>query len=209
MGDLKKVSDEILHKLEQGELPTGNDAHAHVRPPFDSTMTTRSNSRSTRAFYGSNERRRAVKALVLRYRDEKKLDELLDDELRDEVTNYLQHFDYSRIPTERIDEVYYEAMAHHGQYLLSVSDFLGAWRCIKEREISGHERAARAQKPARPNCSAGFGTGKITRAVPKPDVPMWVDCDEVEAECCYCTPVITNLAVRAADFRQEAGVGRR
>jgi hypothetical protein len=88
-------------------------------------------------------------------------------------------------------------MACHGQYLLGVNDFLSAWRRIKERELSGHEQTARAKKPARPNCSACGGTGKLKRAVPKPGVPMWVDCDEAEAECVYCSPVVTNIAVRA------------
>lgn len=198
MGDLKKTAEEIVRRLERGELPTRNDAQAPARQPAVSTRTTRSSARPVPAPFDPPERRRAVKTLILRYRDEKKLDELSDDDLRDEVTNYLQHFDYNKIPTGRIPELYFEAMAHHGQYLLGVNDFLAAWARVKGREVSGHEQAARTQKPIRTNCSACNGMGKLKRAVPKPGVPMWVDCDEVEAECVYCTPVVTGLAARAA-----------
>ncbi|MFL6282739.1 MAG: hypothetical protein ACJ74Q_06185 [Pyrinomonadaceae bacterium] len=197
MGDLKNVADEIMRKLERGELPTRNDAQAPAPQPGDSTRTSPSSPRPTPVSFGPPDRRRAVKTLILRYRDEKKLDELPDEELRDEVTNYLQHFDYNKVPTERIPGLYFEAMAHHGQYLLGVNDFLGAWQRIKERELTGHEQVARSKKPTRHNCSACRGTGRIRRAVPKPGVPMWVDCDEAEAECVYCTPVVTNIAVCA------------
>jgi hypothetical protein len=197
MGDLKKTADEIMRKLGRGELPTRNDAQAPVLQPGDSTRMSPSSPRPTPVSFGPPDRRRAVKTLILRYRDEKKLDELPDEELRDEVTNYLQHFDYNRVPTDRIPEVYFEAMSAHGQFLLGVNDFLSAWRRMKERELSGHEQTARAKKPAHPNCSACRGTGKIKRAVPRPGVPMWIDCDEAEAECVYCTPVVTNIAVRA------------
>jgi hypothetical protein len=86
MGDLKKVVHEIRRKLERGELPMWNDAQAPARPPADSMRTIQSSSRPSPVSFGSPERRRAVKTLILRYRDEKKLDDLSNDELRDEVT---------------------------------------------------------------------------------------------------------------------------
>jgi hypothetical protein len=200
MGDLKGVADEILRKLERGELPVRSET-----APSSSDSRERSASSATlrrltleRLTIPQARRREVIKAMILRYRMERYLDPLSDDALYDEVRAYDEHFTYNRIPTERLKEVYLEAMAHHGQYALVVSDFLAAWARIKERELMGHEQAARAKKPSRPNCSACRGTGKIKRAVPKPGVPMWVDCDEAEAECVYCSPVVTNLAVCAA-----------
>jgi hypothetical protein len=194
MGGLRTVQTAILEMLDKGELPTSSEGQTPERPQSGSTTTTRSDERPIPIRYGSPDRRRAVKTLILRYRDEKKLDELPDEELRDEVTNYLQHFDYGKVPTDRIPEVYFEAMAAHGQFLLGVADFVKAWTRLKESAVSGHTLASRAKKPPRYNCSACKGTGKITRAVPKQGVPMWIDADEVEAECVYCRSVSTEMA---------------
>jgi hypothetical protein len=183
--------------LDKGELPTSSGGQTPERPQSGSTTTTRSDERSTPIRYGSPNRRRAVKTLILRYRDEKKLDELPDEELRDEVTNYLQHFDYGKVPTDRIPELYFEAMAAHGQFLLGVTDFIAAWKRIRARELEGHEQLARQKKPPRYNCSACKGTGKIARAVPKVGVSMLEECDEVEAECVYCQPVSTEMVTTA------------
>jgi hypothetical protein len=184
---LKTVQTAILEMLDRGEPLTPSEGRTPETRPNASTTTTQSR-------YGSPERRRAVKTLILRYRDEKKLDELLDDDLRDEVTNYLQHFDYSRVPTERVPEVYFEAMASHGQFLLGVVDFVTAWRRIEAREVSGQVKASFEKKPPRYECTACEGTGVIARAVPVQGVSMLERCDEVEAECVYCRPVDTALA---------------
>lgn len=186
---LRRVQAEIERGL--AETPTPSAALPHARRVSASTRTTLSEQQAEERLA----RRRAAKALILRYREEKKLEPLADDELRDEVSNYLQHFNFSRIPTERLPDVYFEAMREHGEFLLRVDDFLRAWRRLESRSLAGHEQAAREGKPPRSRCKTCKGRGLFLRALPEPGVPVeqW---DEVEVECPYCVEVETALTVR-------------
>lgn len=198
MGDLRRVADTIMHRLADGSLPAATETAPSVSGNAKkSPSTLRQLSRPERLTPRQARRREAIKRMILRYQEEKSLDALTDDDLFDTVRSYDEHFTHAGIPTARLKEVYLEAMAHHGQYLLKVDDYLRAWRRLRERELPGSELDARSHKPSRPDCHTCHGTGLVKRAVPKPGVPIWVDCDEVEVECVFCSPVVTSMVATA------------
>lgn len=199
IGDLRQVADAITRQLADGSLPAARETAPSVSGNArKSPSTLRPLSRAERLTPRQARRREAIKRMILRYQEEKSLDPLTDDDLFDTVRSYDEHFTHAGIPTARLKEVYLEAMAHHGQYLLRVDDYLRAWRRLRERELPGHELDARAGKPSRHDCRTCHGSGLVRRAVPKPGVPIWVDCDEVEVECVFCIPVVTSLATASA-----------
>jgi hypothetical protein len=122
--------------------------------------------------------------MLLRYYAEKDLPALSNDDLYSFVKSYDEHFTYKGIPTERIRDVYLEAMAQHGKYLLKVDDYLRAWDRIKPEERRGVDMRPMGERGT--ECAICQGTGRTVVFIPSED-------KDIEKECPYHCRVITAL----------------
>ncbi len=186
MRNLQRV---ILRKLEAGELPetngdspnSGGSLRRQSSAPPDLPRST------VESLTSAQRERRAVIMLevVQRYIFDKRLDPLADDVLLATVRSYDQLFTHAGIPTERIPEVYAEAMRQHGPYLLKVDDFLRAWATLRPREGQGADTRAMGARGV--GCSICRGAGMTIVYDPKSDA-------DIEKECPYHCQVVTAIA---------------
>jgi hypothetical protein len=191
MGDtMRRLQGQILRKLETGELPVRNkeSENSAAKTPQPSSELPEPQP-STESLTEKQLHRRAVimMKVVQQYIFDKKLDTLPDKVLRATVASYDQLFTHAGIPTERIGEVYLEAMTHHGPYLLKVDDYLRAWERIRPKEYAGVDTRPMGGRGA--NCSICKGTGRTSVYLPKEDI-------EVEKECPYHCDFSTALTMR-------------
>jgi len=133
--------------------------------------------------------------VVQQYIFDKKLDPLPDAVLRAEVASYDQKFTYAGIPTERIPEVYLEAMTHHGPYLLKVDDYLRAWDRIKPKEGDGVDVSivsGRSVKGPDGKCNRCQDTGTEKKWIPHNLANPYMG-EEVEFPCPFgCKAVVVK-----------------
>jgi hypothetical protein len=196
MGDLRNVAGEIMRRLEGGSLPvsTGtetstSDRYAKSDPPARTRPSTVERLTEAQA-----RRREVIKAMILRYRMEKKLPPFRDDALYDEVRWHDEHFTRAGIPTERIKDVYLEAVAQHGRYPLNVDDYLRAWARLQPKENDGVDLRAMGERGA--DCAICAGTGTIKKFVPDNVFYPLAGGREVEVPCPYRCK--SALVVRAS-----------
>ena len=186
MGNLKVMADSILRKLEAGELPVQPSA-----PAPTSTATTTS-SRAARSSFPkpvNTERRRAIMREILdRYTHDRQLEPHTDLELAALAESYDELFTRAGIPTDRLRDVYLEAMAHHGDYKLKVDDYLRAWQRLCARSEGHADDVVRGAQ-----CKACGGTGSMWKFKPydwrNPDLGQ-----QVEVDCPYRCPKTVALA---------------
>ncbi|MDQ1591719.1 MAG: hypothetical protein QOG71_2346 [Pyrinomonadaceae bacterium] len=200
MGDHKGVADEIRRQqadvqlpVEGEELRNSNDktqkrfsAPPARRPPTDERLTD------------AQWRRRATILLevVQRYIFDKHLDPLEDDELLAVVKSYDQLFTHAGIPTERIRDVYSEAMAQHGKYLLKVDDYLRAWKCIRPQEGAGFDLRPMGERGS--DCALCGGLGTFKKFIPNNVRDPLAGGQEAEFACPYRCK--STLVVRATEL---------
>ena len=172
MGDLNKVADEIMRKLEDGSLhvTSGEPPHSGGRTPPRSSdrpahrFSTDGNWADESLSAAQLARRAAIMMeVVQRYIFDKHLDPLPDDELRAVVKSYDHLFTAAGIPTHRLRDVYAAAMKTHGQYLLKVDDYLRAWERSRPQEGDGVDKSAMRE---RTDCKLCGGAGYIPVFVP-------------------------------------------
>lgn len=130
--------------------------------------------------------------MLLRYRMERRMEAPSPDALFDEVRWHDELFTYNGIPTERLNDVYLEAMSHHGDFPLKANDYVNAWHRIKPKEGDGADTRPMSERGS--ECATCRGEGKITKFVPTSLKTM--EGYEVEVECPFgCNP-ITTISVR-------------
>lgn len=185
MGDLKQAQAAITRGLDAGELGTNGSQRcesslsASVLKPL---LPVENVERLTAAEAARRER---IKEMIQRYHAEKNLEPLGDDDLTSYVVSFDQHFTYAGIPTRRIGEVYLEAMAHHGPWLLKIDDYLRAWERIRPDEGRGADTRPMGERGI--GCSICGGSGMAKVYLPSEGV-------EVVKECPYHCRVVTSLA---------------
>jgi hypothetical protein len=165
MGDLRRVAETITQKLANGQLRVrSNDEPTCSPSPTSSDTTTRPRPSITERLTGPQaHRREAIKAMLLRYRMERRMEAPSADALRDEVRWCDELFTHAGIPTERLKDVYLEAMSCHGPYPLKPNDYVDAWRRLRPKEGDGADLRAMGE---RDDCALCGGTGYITVFVP-------------------------------------------
>lgn len=192
MGDLKHVANEIRRKLADGSLParseTATNSSASSRqsdsPPRPRPLTV---ERLTPA---QARRREVIKAMLLRYRMERNLNPLSDDGRYDAVRWHDEHFTYAGIPTERIKDVYLEAVAQHGQYPLNITDFTAAWKRLQPTEGDGVDLRVMGERGS--DCAICRGAGTFKKFVPDNVRNPLAGGREVEYVCPYrCQSALT------------------
>jgi hypothetical protein len=132
--------------------------------------------------------------VVQQYIFDKKLDPLPDDVLRATVKSYDRHFTHAGIPTERIPDIYLEAMRAHGQFLLKVDDYLRAWDRIRPQEGRGADLRPMGARGS--GCSICRGTGMTEIFVPYDPQNLAAGGETIPKECPYHCEVVTAVAVR-------------
>lgn len=191
MGDLKRVQTEITRMVEAGEL----DARETSPNSADSLKRSLSSGRPQPLMTKAQAiRREAVKRLILRYQAEKGLDSYSDDDLRSYVLSYDEHFTHAGIPTDRLKDVYLEAMRAHGQFLLKVDDYLRAWERIRPREGAGADLRPMGRRGS--NCPLCQGTGMAEIFIPDDLKNPLGPGRTIQKECPYHCEVVTAVAVR-------------
>jgi hypothetical protein len=191
MQDLKRVQAEVTRMVEAGELDANETSPNSADNLKRSLSTGRLQPLMTRA---QAVRREAVKRMILRYQAEKGLDSYSDDDLRSYVLSYDEHFTHAGIPTDRLKDVYLEAMRAHGTYLLKVDDYLRAWERIKPSEGRGADlRPMGARGRA---CSICHGTGMTEIFVPNDPKNPGGEGETIQKECPYHCEVVTAVMVR-------------
>jgi hypothetical protein len=145
-------------------------------------------------------RREVIKAMILRYRMEKKLPPFGDDALYDEVRWYDEHLTRARVPTERLKDVYLEAMSEHGQYPLNVDDYLRAWKRLQSSEQVGVDLRPMGERGA--DCSICGGVGTVMKYKPYNVRNPLAGGEEVEVPCPYGCK--SALAARNAGLHKVA-----
>jgi hypothetical protein len=137
--------------------------------------------------------------MLIRYRMEKKLPPFSDDALLDEVRWHDEHFMHAGVPTDRIKDVYLEAVAQHGQYPLNVDDYLRAWARLQPKEGGGADLRPMGERGV--GCAICGGTGMTTRFVPHDVKNPSAGGDEYEVECPYhCTVSLSLTVVRPREM---------
>ncbi|MGB8507096.1 MAG: hypothetical protein WCD76_01710 [Pyrinomonadaceae bacterium] len=201
MGDLKNVADVIMRKLEDGSLPVTTEesqSFSGKTPiPFSGPRALRPSMDENLTEAQRNRRATIMLEVVQRYIFDKHLDPLPIDELRAVLKSYDHLFTAAGIPTDRIRDVYAEAMNTHGQYLLRVDDYLRAWDRLKPQEYAGVD--VRPMSARGNECALCGGTGMSIRYDSKTDT-------EFQSECPYhCRPIGTNLQhSRSGEEAREA-----
>jgi hypothetical protein len=188
MGDLKRVAEEITQRLAGGSLPV---ASGESRNSGDKTPTPSSAppapQRSTEEGLTRAQHRRCtaiMMEIVQRYIFDKQLDPLPDGELRAVVKSYDHLFTAAGIPTDRLRDVYAEAMMAHGQYLLKVDDYLRAWERLQPKK-NGDGVDVRPMGERGPECAICGGSGTIKKFVPDNVFNPLAGGREVEVPCPY------------------------
>jgi hypothetical protein len=192
MGDLRAVADSIVQKLADGSLPVSNSTETSTSAKVEMSASPARPRPSTveRLTPARARRRELIKQMLLRYRMEKKLPPFSDDMLFDEVRWHDEHFTHADIPTDRLKDVYLEAMAGHGQYPLNVDDYLRAWQRVSERAYGHASDVVRGA-----GCQACGGTGRMWKFSPfdwrNPELGK-----QVEVDCIYgCRKVVELVTV--------------
>ena len=196
MGDLKHVAADIMQKLANGRLPVSNNTQTNSTANeigSDSLARPRP-STPERLTFAQARRLDAIADMLIRYRLEKKLPPLPDRTLREDVGWYNEHFTRAGIPTDRLLDVYLEAMAEHGEHLLSVDDYLRAGRRINER---GHGHASDVVRGA--GCQACGGTGRMWIFKPQDFRSPDLDGEDIEADCINGCAKVVALVPAAQD----------
>jgi hypothetical protein len=138
--------------------------------------------------------------IVQRYIFDKHLDPLPDDELRATVKSYDHLFTAAEIPTDRLRDMYAEALRDHGQFLLKVDDFLRAWDRIKPKEGNGTDLRAMGERGE--DCGICGGSGTVKKYVPHNVRNPLAGGEDVEVVCPYkCR---NALAVRNVGLHKAA-----
>ncbi len=205
MGDLRGVADEIMRKLADGQLPVTSGASTNsadkTPTPFSAPRGRQSSTNESLTAAQLHRRKLIMLEVVQRYIFDKHLDPLDDDELRAVVKSYDHLFTHAGIPTERIRDVYAEAMAHHGQYLLKVDDYLRAWQSI---ESAAQSRASDIERGAK--CKSCNGTGemmKFSQVAMMGGDKGFVAGRDMTVDCFYNCPKTTALVFRAKGIARK------
>jgi hypothetical protein len=201
MNDLKAVADEIVRKLERGQLPVTSKESTSLGDktltPFSAPHAPRFSTEEPLTHAQRNRRGTIMLEIVQRYIFDKHLDPLPDDELRAVVKSYDHLFTSAEIPTDRLRDVYAEAMRAHGQFLLKVDDYLRAWDRIKPKEGDGADLRPMGERGS--ECSICEGTGTIKKYVPFNVRNPLAGGEDVEVVCPYRCK--SALAVRHAETK--------
>jgi hypothetical protein len=137
--------------------------------------------------------------VVQRYIFDKHLDPLPDDELRATVKSYDHLFTAAVIPTDRVRDVYAEAMKAHGPFLLKVDDYLRAWERLQPK---GDGVDLRAMGERGGDCAICGGAGTVKKFVPLNVRNPLAGGEDVEVVCPYrCR---NALAVRNVGLHKVA-----
>jgi hypothetical protein len=202
MGDLKRVAAEITRKLDDGSLPMRSDAEPTCSPSTSKSDTTaRPRQLITERLTGPQaQRREAIKAMLLSYRMERRMEAPSADALNDEVRWCDELFTHNEIPTDRLHDIYLEAMSHHGPYPLKPNDYVDAWRRLQPKQGDGVDLRAMSERGG--DCTICRGAGTIKKFVPDNVFHPLAGGEEVEVICPYrCN---SALAVRQAGQRKAA-----
>ncbi len=133
--------------------------------------------------------------MLLRYRMERRMEAPSPDALYDEVRWHDELFTYNEIPTERLNDVYLEAMSHHGDYPLKANDYVNAWQRIKPKEGDGADTRPMNERGG--ECAWCHGKGKMPKFVVTNFRAVPPEGYEQEVVCPFrCNPVV-SLTVRS------------
>lgn len=191
MGGLKQLEADIRRKLDAGELP----APSELKSGFATETTKRSpKTRDESASSSSSPRRKLIMRMLDRYYVERGHEPLSDDMLAETARGYDEHFTRAGMPTERIKEVYLEAMQTHGNFKMDVLGYLGAWRRIREAEEGHGSDIERGGK-----CKSCGGTGEMIKfgmVAEMPGARGFVAGRDVAVDCFYKCEKTTAIAVR-------------
>jgi hypothetical protein len=122
--------------------------------------------------------------MLLRYRMERRMEAPGSDALSDDVRWHDELFTHNEIPTDRLKDVYLEAMSHHGQYPLKPNDYVDAWRRLQPKEGDGADLRPMGARGS--DCAICEGKGMTTIYDPKTDA-------DIEKECPYHCKVVTAI----------------
>jgi hypothetical protein len=200
MGDLRALADTIMQGLADGSLPVTSDESQNsggkTPTPFSAPPGPRFSTTEETLTAAQLQRRKVIMLeVVQRYIFDKHLDPLLDDELRAVVRSYDQLFTHAGVPTDRIRDVYAEAMAQHGQYLLRVDDYLRAWERVRPKEGDGADLRPMGERGS--DCAICGGTGRVVTFVPFDFRNPAAGGREVEKPCPYRHETALAVAARA------------